>query len=178
VLAFLLGQKKRVDVEHLVFEDLDDFTFLVLDKLKTGNLLALGKGAMISDALRRLVDHLVLLARLAVVLDHVESILVHLLDYQLHRAHAPDVIRVPHVHFGVNFEFGNLSLFVILCLVSLSLVPVVLNRLVFAVIDQLVDDVVDFETHAEGPFSDYVPLHAVKVAHEAGLKRKDARVNN
>jgi hypothetical protein len=126
---------------------------------------------MISDALRRLVDHLVLLARLVVVLDHVECVFVHLLDYKLHRAHAPDVIHVPHVHFGVNFEFGNLPIFMILCLVSLSLVPVVLNRLVFAVVDQLIDDVVDFETHTERPFSDNVPFYAVKVANEAGLKR-------
>lgn len=133
---------------------------------------------MFGDSIGRSVDHFVVLARLAIVADHIECVFVDLLDYELHSAHAPNVVHVPNVDLRANFEFANLAFFLTLDVLFSPIVPVLLDCWVLAIIDKLVDDVVNFETHAAGSVPHHLAFHREKVAHEAGLKEKTPYVRS
>ena len=49
--------------------------------------------------------------------------------------------------------------------------PVIFNYLVFAVVNQLIDNVIDFEAYAQGPVSHNNLLSAIEIAHEACLNK-------
>ena len=124
---------------------------------------------MLCDPIRRPIDHLVVLARLAFEADHVQGVLVHLLNDKLHCPNAPNVVDVPDVDLRVNFEFADLTLLETLLVGFSPRLPVALNRLVRAVFDELVDDVVYFKAHAAGSVPHHLALSAEEVAHKAGL---------
>ena len=47
--------------------------------------------------------------------------------------------------------------------------PVIFNYLVFAVVNKLIDNVIDLEADTQGPVSHYDLLGPVEIAHEARL---------
>ena len=48
--------------------------------------------------------------------------------------------------------------------------PVILDLAVFAVVYQLIDDGIDFETHPDRAVPDFDAFHSVEIANEASLQ--------
>ena len=102
-------------------------------------------------------------------MNNVEGIFVHLLYYETDGALTPNVACVSYIDFGVNFEFGHLSRLMGLSRYLLAPDPVILNDLVLAVVNKLIDNVIDLEAYTQGPVPHYDLFGPVEIAHEARL---------
>ena len=108
-------------------------------------------------------------------MDDVEGIFAHLLNYQADLTFAPDVVVVSNIDEGVDLELINLLVLLSLLVRLLPFQPIILDFLIFAVFNQLVDYVVHFEADLERLVADNDILVSVKIAHEACLKEMTRR---
>ena len=98
-----------------------------------------------------------------------ECVFVHLLDDEANFSHTPDVVRIANIDKRVDIKFSHLTLQLRLLVVFLSLEPVTLNLRVLCVLNELVYDIIHFETDGLGLIPDDYALHAIKIADKARL---------
>ena len=100
---------------------------------------------------------------------YVERVLVHLLNYESHSPLAPDVIGISDINHGVNVQLADLALFQPGLILFLSIKPVIFDRLGLAILNKLVNDVVNFEIDAQWLVPEQDSFRSVEVTDEAGL---------